>query len=199
MSFYYSATTGGFYASDIHNAMPADVVEITNEQHQALLVAQAAGSRIQPDDSCHPIAVAPKPPTLEQIKASLCASIDAARDSAYADIGGNNAGRIQEYAMARDDAVAYRGAAYTGEVPVGVSSWVTPERTARQAADGIIATADAWTAFVGAVRTYTLQGKYAVEAAVDEDAANAAATESIASISAAVAQAQAQTETAEAG
>lgn len=141
----------------------------------------------------------PPEPTLAQVKLDLCAQVDAARDAAYATIGGNNAGRIQEYTMARDDAMAYRAAGYTGDIPVGVSSWVTPNRTAQQAADGIIATADSWTAFVGAVRSYTLPGKYAVNMATDEASARSAADQAIASIAAAVAYAKAQTEAAEAG
>lgn len=144
-------------------------------------------------------ATEPPDPTLAQVKLDLCAQVDAARDAAYAAIGSNNAGRIQEYTMARDDAMAYRSSGYTGDIPVGVSSWVTPDRTAQQAADGIIATADAWTAFVGAVRSYTLPGKYAVNMAADEASARAAADQAIASIAAAVAYAQAQTEAAEAG
>lgn len=141
----------------------------------------------------------PPAPTLAQVKLDLCAQVDAARDEAYAAIGGNNAGRVQEYIMARADAVAFRDAGYTGTVPVFVASWVTPERDAQQSTDGIIATADAWTEFVGMVRSYALPGKYAVNMAADEASARAAADQAITSIAAAVAYAKAQTEAAEAG
>lgn len=181
------------------NGPIADAVEITDGTWRALLDAESAGKVIVADSTGHPIAIDPPAPPLDQYKATLCAQVDASRDGAYAAIGGNNAGRIEEYTMARDDAIAYRAAGYAGAVPVGVSSWVTPERTAQQAADGIIATADAWTAFVGAVRTYTLQGKYAVTVAADAAGAHAAADQAIASIEAAVAYAMAQTAAAEAG
>lgn len=52
----YSATTGGFYSQKVHGAsVPADAVEITDEQHQALLAGQAAGKVIRPGDGNFPV------------------------------------------------------------------------------------------------------------------------------------------------
>ncbi|HIC7208054.1 DUF4376 domain-containing protein [Burkholderia stabilis] len=50
MSFFYSKSTGGFYDHAIHgDNVPADAVEITADEHAALLVGQSQGRRIVAD------------------------------------------------------------------------------------------------------------------------------------------------------
>lgn len=61
MTLYYSAATGGFYDSHVHDEWPADAVEITTSQHQALLSANAEGQLIMADDEGRPMAVDPPP------------------------------------------------------------------------------------------------------------------------------------------
>jgi hypothetical protein len=57
---YYAKSTGGFYSADIHgDNIPADAVEITDEQHAALLEAQSSGKAITADTNGSPIAVDP--------------------------------------------------------------------------------------------------------------------------------------------
>lgn len=64
---FYSASTGGFYSRDIHGAnMPADVVEITAEEHAALINGQSAGKVIASDATGRPVLQDPAPPTPEQ-------------------------------------------------------------------------------------------------------------------------------------
>ncbi|WP_368565476.1 tail fiber assembly protein [Pseudoxanthomonas sp. UTMC 1351] len=65
-TIYYSAASGGFYRSDIHEHIPHDAVAISADEHAALLDAQTAGKRIQPNAAGHPVAQAPAPPTAEQ-------------------------------------------------------------------------------------------------------------------------------------
>lgn len=44
---YYSPSTGGFYLDELHgDAMPADVVKISQRRHAELMAAQAAGAAI---------------------------------------------------------------------------------------------------------------------------------------------------------
>lgn len=65
---YYSKSTGGFYSSLIHNTnIPEDVVEITKEEHEALLMGQSDGKRIITNDEGKPVLADPIPPTQEQI------------------------------------------------------------------------------------------------------------------------------------
>lgn len=79
---FYSKTTGGFYSTDIHgDNIPLGAVEITAEEHAALLDAQSSGQQIVADDSGYPIAIDPPAPTYEQIIAGLTAAIQAHMDA----------------------------------------------------------------------------------------------------------------------
>lgn len=66
---FYSKTTGGFYDIKIHgDNIPADAVEITNEQHAALLEGQSQGKRIQADENGYPFLADPPAPTEEELQ-----------------------------------------------------------------------------------------------------------------------------------
>lgn len=55
---YYAKSTGGFYITEIHGEnIPADAVEITDEQHAALLQGQTDGQEIAGDDNGFPILI----------------------------------------------------------------------------------------------------------------------------------------------
>lgn len=60
---FYSKSTGGFYSYAIHgDNMPRDSVEISEEDHAALMLAQANGKKISGDSNGQPVAIdAPKP------------------------------------------------------------------------------------------------------------------------------------------
>jgi hypothetical protein len=80
-TYFYSASTGGFYTPDINPTMPTDVVEITEEYYQSLLTGQAEGLQIVADAQGYPILITPVPvpPTAAQNKAtasSLLAGTD---------------------------------------------------------------------------------------------------------------------------
>ena len=63
---YYSKTTNGFYSKEVNgDSIPFDAVEITNEQHAALLQGQAAGKLISSQGGAPVLidAPAPKPET----------------------------------------------------------------------------------------------------------------------------------------
>lgn len=66
----FSTSTNGFYDEAIHgDNIPADAVEITIEEHAALLDAQAQGKRIQSDADGRPVAV-DHVPTADELSAS---------------------------------------------------------------------------------------------------------------------------------
>ena len=66
---FYSKSTGGFYDAAIHgDIMPADVVEITAEEHAALLEGQSNGKLIDFDKDGYPFLEDPAPPTDEQLQ-----------------------------------------------------------------------------------------------------------------------------------
>ena len=69
---FYSASTNGFYTTEIHgDNIPGDAVEITETEHAALLEGQSQGKVIVADENGRPILQDPPPPTLEQIMSRL--------------------------------------------------------------------------------------------------------------------------------
>lgn len=116
-------------------------------------------SALDPDTQIDPY-VAPVP------SASDClVKIDADADAIYGAVLGN---RSSEYEQANIDAVAFKGAGYTGPVPGSVQSWATAKGwTATQAADNILATAAQWIAAQSAIRASRLGCKEQVRNATD--------------------------------
>jgi len=74
--WFFAASTLGFYAAD--QAAPADAVEITAEQRDALLAGQTAGQRIAADADGQPILADPLPPSAEDRAAQSRRMADAA-------------------------------------------------------------------------------------------------------------------------
>lgn len=65
---FYSKTTSGFYTREIHgDNIPADAVEITPEQHAALLQGHSEGKIITADENGYPTLSDPLPPTSDQL------------------------------------------------------------------------------------------------------------------------------------
>lgn len=45
---YYSASSNAFYNSDVHEDIPPDAVEVSQEEHEAVIRGQAAGKLLVP-------------------------------------------------------------------------------------------------------------------------------------------------------
>lgn len=74
---FYSKQTNYFYTTEIHGEnIPDDAVEITQEQHAALLQGQSEGKVITADENGYPILVDPPAPTAEQLAAQARAERD---------------------------------------------------------------------------------------------------------------------------
>lgn len=67
---FYSANTGGFYASTVNVFIPEDAVEITTEQHLALLDGPARGMRIVADSTGFPVLADPLPLSSDVLEAN---------------------------------------------------------------------------------------------------------------------------------
>jgi hypothetical protein len=79
MTFFYSASTGGFYDSFIHgDEIPSDATEESTWgiTHQELLDGQSSGKVISSNDKGHPILINPPDPTEEQLVTSTRATRD---------------------------------------------------------------------------------------------------------------------------
>lgn len=69
---FASKTTRGFYDAAIHgDNMPADVVEVTVEEHAELLEGQTQGKVINWDNDGYPFLANPPAPTSEQIQKQI--------------------------------------------------------------------------------------------------------------------------------
>lgn len=78
----YSATTNGFYDELVHgDNIPSDAVEISTEDHAALLAGQSSCKRIVADADGYPTLQDPQPPTQAEIVAQYESAIDAHIDS----------------------------------------------------------------------------------------------------------------------
>lgn len=68
MAIFYSGSTGGFYPESVfqRDRMPTDAVEITDDEHSALLDGQSSGKEIKPDSNGRPYLADPPPPTQDQ-------------------------------------------------------------------------------------------------------------------------------------
>lgn len=71
-SAFYSKSTGGFYTREIHgDNIPADAVEITTEEHAALIEGQSQGRLIQADAKGKPVLADPPAPTDEELASAV--------------------------------------------------------------------------------------------------------------------------------
>lgn len=181
---FYSKSTGGFYAAAVHgDKIPADAVEITGDDHAALLAAQSSGKRIQPDANGHPVAVDPPPPTLAEVQASALAAIDAAAGTARALYITTADGQAATYLLKAADADRYKAVGYPA-AQIASYPWVLAKARAmvaapaaadyQAAADLIIATRDAWVSKGAAIEEARESGKRVVAAAIDVAAVDAA-------------------------
>ena len=74
----YSQSTGGFYSAEIHgDNIPSDAVEITTDEHHALIDGQSQGKRIVADDDGFP--TLQNQPT--QTQAEIIAQYESALDN----------------------------------------------------------------------------------------------------------------------
>lgn len=183
---YFSKSTRGFYSQEIHgDNMPADVVEITAEEHAALLHGQAQGKVIDADADGRPFLAEPLLPSV----AELCRSIDLAADAAREAVAGDPL-RAVEYERAAAEAQAFADAGYQGEVPPMVAAWAINGRTPQQAADNILGEAAQYQAALVQIRALRLQAKELIRthcAAGENALAKTIAEETVANIQSAVA------------
>lgn len=84
MPLKYSPASNGFYAPGVHD-VPADALDVTDEEHLALRNAQAVGMFILPGPDGRPMVVAPEL-TLDKAVADKAREIRAGYDTALAGV-----------------------------------------------------------------------------------------------------------------
>lgn len=168
---YFSAKTLGIYDTNFHGGnIPDDAVAITAEERVTLLAGEQAGKIITADDAGRPT-LRDRPTTSA---AALCALIDTAADTARRVVAGDPL-RAVEYERAATEAQAFKDAGYPdGAVPRSVAAWAIGGRTAKQAANSVIAEAAAYIEVLYRLREIRLSAKEAVRGhMVNDDMDNA--------------------------
>ncbi|WNZ79610.1 phage tail protein [Pseudomonas sp. P105] len=111
---------------------------------------------------------------LHQEAERLCAKVDAATDSARRTLAGDPL-RALEYQQAALEAQAFKDQGYPKKlVPLSVSAWVVKGRTAKQAADQILAKAAEFEANLLALRELRLKAKAQIRAHIAKGKADLA-------------------------
>lgn len=78
---YFSPSNGSFYMTDWHgDNIPEDKVEVSAEEHMALVEARNAGKVIVLNEQGRPVAVDPPAPPIEAVQDGIWVAIKAERD-----------------------------------------------------------------------------------------------------------------------
>jgi hypothetical protein len=86
---FYSKSTTGFYLPEIHgDNIPSDAVEITTEEHTALLEGQSQGKRIVAGEDGHPELADPPPVDPQIAIVAKLAAVRAVREEILNRLGG---------------------------------------------------------------------------------------------------------------
>lgn len=187
MKRLYSQSTGNCYIVNLHQDIPSDALEISDERYDEVIANPAAGKIRSHDAEGLPILIDPPAyvPTVDE----LCQRIDTAADAARRAVAGDPL-RAVEYDRARLAAEQFAAADYQGEVPAMVAAWAINGRTPQQAADSILAEAAAYTNALELLRTTRLAAKEQVRtlmASNQVEQAQQLTAQTIAAIDAAVA------------
>lgn len=125
---FYSKSTGGFYDEAIHTSIPADAVEITAEEHAALLEDQSRGKVITADANGLPVAVAPASlMTLAEAQSEQIAKLSAAcQAQIYAGFQSSALGAVHNYPAKDKDQANLSASVVASLLPNLPAGWTTP-------------------------------------------------------------------------
>lgn len=109
---FYAKSTNGFYDNAIHGSnIPSDAVEITTEQHCALIEAQSQGKIIQVGTDGQPVAVDPPAPTSEEARQSLVLAVGQHLEGVASERGYDSIVSLCSYATSTNPTFAAEGQA----------------------------------------------------------------------------------------
>ena len=157
MTIYYSKTNQAFYDSAIHSRLPEDAVEISHEQHTALLVGQSQGQVIMPGKDGKPVLAPLAPSHLHQWNGKEWVLDKSAASQLLAESIDNGTKAINdlvddayrhvtrfwpEYQLREQQATEYKAGGYKGELPTQVAAFAEPTgKGGKEATDIILAQA----------------------------------------------------------
>lgn len=164
-NYDYVGNIIGFYDDTIHDAIPEPSVKLTDAQW--LDCIDNNGRRRIDVNTGTVVEYTPPPPRLSDIQTVVKASIDAAAGMARMRFVSGGEMIDQEYKRTEQVARDYVTAGYPVTVPLAIQAEVDRTgSTAQQAADNIIATANALNHALDQIRAARLAGKAAIAACV---------------------------------
>lgn len=128
-AFNADGSVSGFYDTSLDYAppIPADAVEITDDEHAALLAGQAAGKRMVRGSDGQPTLADPPPPSLDDIKAGQLAVLQAACDAEIAAGYTSSAlGAAHLYPTKDADQLNMSASVVASLLPGIAAGWTTP-------------------------------------------------------------------------
>ena len=146
---HYSKTTGGFYDASIHgDDIPDDAIEISAEEHQALIDGQTQGKSIVADANGYPVLANPPAPTLDELKAAKNTEINQERATANTSTFAHGGKVFSCDQLSRSDIDGVNGyAALSGALPPGFpGAWKAVDNSYLPIAD-----VEAWKLFYTAM------------------------------------------------
>lgn len=183
---HYDDTTGeilGYYDDGLHASIPEPNKQITDAEWRDC-IEHSGLRRIDPATE-QVITYTPPPPPLSDVQESAYRSIDQAAGRAcsrYITIADGQEGR---YLLKERQAREFAAAGYTGTVPAMVQAEMNATgATATEAADAIIAQADAWIVIAAAIEDIRIGAKTAIGAAADQASVEAIRDQAIADLDA---------------
>ena len=184
MEMFYSAKMAGFFAHEIHgDGMPDDVVEISAEDHAALLAAQSAGFRIVAGEDGVPVISPRVSPPIDQLRANakgeMVAWIDRLTEQLRADIPRDE---IASWPAKSGEARAFLANGTAAPILQVEADMVG--LTLTEVAETIVARAALYEAVVGAVAGIRRNTAAAIDAATDAEGVALALDEALATAAA---------------
>ncbi|KAB2773244.1 hypothetical protein F9L00_24835 [Brucella anthropi] len=175
-AIFYSASSKGFYSSDVHPQLPSDAVEISHDEYQALLDGQTSGAQIRADDSGKPYIyqVAVEVP-LSAVKDALKAQIDALAETERLKYITPGNGQAMTYQQKVAEAQAFKTATNpkATDYPILSSEVGITAETLAEVADIVLAAFAQWQQIGAAIEAIRLGAKRDIDAAEDETSARA--------------------------
>jgi len=173
---FYSAETGGFYVDG--QIRPSDAIEVDDDTYASLLQGQAQGKAIISGSDGAPVFSASAEPSLNDVKASLSAAIDAAAERERLKYITPGAGQAMTYQQKADEATRYLAATdpVSSDYPILSAEIGITAAEIGGVAQVIVAAYAQWQMIGAAIEAARLGGKRAiVDAGTEADARAAAA------------------------
>lgn len=182
----YDAATGeilGYYDDGLHATIPEPNRQITDAEWRDC-IEHPGLRRIDPATG-QVITYTPPPPPLSDVQDAAYRAIDQAAGRARSRYITVAAGQEGTYLLKERQARDFAAAGYTGTVPAMVQSEMNATgATATDAANAIIAQADAWISVAATVEEIRIGAKTAIGAAADQAGVEAIRDQAIADLDA---------------